>query len=327
MPHRATVAQGVQLGVEATPGTAVAANKQLLNFGLATTPNLEFNGFRPHGGKFKSSLVPGKDFTAATFEGLLTYSELSYLLSGCMAYAAPVQQGATTAYKWTHTPATYAEDTVKTYTFEQGGAVRAHKFDYGVIAGFGFEITRDAATISGSIFGQELTDGITLTASPTAIENTPVVPKHVSVYLDTTSGGLGGTKLSGVLKTQGSFESKYAMQWAVDAANASFRDSVESEPTAQMKLLVEADSAGMAHLATARLGQTRFIRVEAVSDQLAGTAIFYRMTFDFAGQVSAVGELGDSDGTYALEYTFDAVHDGAWGKALSFSEINKLTAL
>ena len=313
--------------METTPGTNVAANKRLMNMGLATTPNLEFNGFRPHGGKFKSSLVPGKDFTAASYDGLLTYSEIVYILSGLVSYAAPVQQGATTAYLWTHSPATYSEDVVKTYSFEQGSAARAHEFSYGVFSGVNIEITRDAATISGSIFGQGLVDGATLTSSPTAIENTPVVPKHVSVYVDTTSAGLGATKYTKVLKSTAKFEGKYGMQWAVDAANTSFKDAVETEPSGQVTLQVETDSTGMGLLGVARLGQTRFIRIEAISDQLAGTAFPYKMTLDFAAQVSGISELTDADGTYAIEYTFDAVHDGTWGKAMSWAFTNKLTAL
>jgi hypothetical protein len=317
----------VQLGVEATPGTAVAANKRLLNLGLATTPNLEFNGFRPHGAKFKSSLVPGKDFTAASYDGLLTYSEIVYLLSSLVGYAAPVQQGATTAWKWTHETLTYSEDTVKTFTFEQGSAARAHKFAFGQVTGLNMEITRDAATIGGAIVGQALSDGIALTGAPSAIENMPIVPKHVSVYLDSTSAGLGATKLLRVLKTNIALESKFGPLWAVDGANASFANVVETEPAGQFKLLVEADSAGMAHLVTARAGSTRFCRVEAVSDVLAGTAFPYKLTLDLAGQVSGVSELQDSDGTYAIEYTFDLVHDGTYGKALSWAAINKLTTL
>jgi hypothetical protein len=48
---------------------------------------------------------------------------------------------------------------------------------------------------------------------------------------------------------------------------------------------------------------------------------------DFAAQVSDVSELKDEDGTYALDFTFDMVHDGGWGKAFTWSETNKLTTL
>lgn len=313
--------------MESTPGTNVPANKRLMNMGLATTPNLEFNGFRPHGGKFKSSLVPGKDYTSASYDGILTYSEIVYILSSLMSYAAPVQQGATTAYLWTHSPNTYSEDVVKTYSIEQGSAARAHEFSYGVFQGMNLEITRDGCPISGSIFGRDLQDGITLTGSPTAIENTPVVPKHVSIYVDPTSGALGATKYAKVLKTTAKLEGKYGMQWAVDAANSSFKDAVETEPSGQISLQVETDATGMGLLGVARLGQTRFIRIEAVSDQFAGTAFPYKLTLDFAAQVSGISELTDADGTYAIEYTFDTVHDGGWGKAMSWAATNKLTAL
>lgn len=325
--ERATVTQGVQLGVEATPGTGVAANKYLANLGMSVQPDLNFNSFRPSGAKFKSNLVPGKDFSAVKLDGLVTYSEIVYLLSGLVSFAAPVQQGGTTAYKWTHSPITSSEDTIKTFTMEQGSAARAHKYAYGLVTGLDMEFTRDACSLSGSMIGQNLQDGITLTGSPSAVESMPVVPKHVSVFADNTSGGLGGTKLTRVLKAGVKLDARFAGLWAVDASNPSYGAHVETEPTAQFTLMVEADVNGMGLLTTARTPATKFVRIEAVSDQNAGAAFPYKLTLDMAGQVSSISEFSDQEGVYALEYTFDMVHDATFGKAFTFAATNKLTTL
>jgi hypothetical protein len=43
--------------------------------------------------------------------------------------------------------------------------------------------------------------------------------------------------------------------------------------------------------------------------------------------VSDVGNFSDEDGVYAIEWTFDMVHDGTWGKAFTVAVVNKVTAL
>lgn len=327
MPERAAVAQGLQIGVEATPGTLVAANKRLVNLSLTPGVNIEFNRSKPSGAKFASTSVPGKEMTLSKIEGITTYSELVYLLSSCCAYAAPVQQGGTTAYLWTHAMATSDEDAVKTLTFEQGSTARAHKAGYGVVTGLDFEFTREACTFGGSMMHTALSDGATLTGSPTSIENTPIVPKHVSVYSDTTAAGLGGTKLTRVLRAGVKIENRFGPVFTVDATNASYATTVELEPTCQLTLLLEADAAGMTPLSDARSVTSKFFRIEAVSDVLAGTALPYKLRFDMCGQVSSISEFQESDGVYAIEYTFDFTNDPTWGKASTFALTNKLTAL
>lgn len=329
MAERAAVTQGLQIGVETTPGTIVPANKTLLNLSLTPTASVQFNKFRPSGYKFATNEVPAKDMVQSKIDGLATYSEMVYLLSSLMSFAAPVQQTATTAYKWTHAIQTSLEDTVKTLSFEQGSSVRAHKAAYGLVTGLDFEFTRDAATFSGTMIHQALSDGIALTNAPTAIENKPIDPKHVTVYLDTASGSLGTTRLTRVLKAQLKIDSRFNPLWAVNDANSSYAAHVETLPTPQIVLLLEADSSGMGLLSDARAINTKFIRIAAVSNTFAdaGTTYPYSFTFDAAAQVSAISEFQDSDGVYAVEYTLDLVHDATWGKSNTCSLINKLTAL
>lgn len=328
MAERTSITQVVQVGVESTPGTAVAANRKLPSLQLGTSIEGDFTKTQAAGLKFPSIFSPGKEWSSAKFTAQPTYDELVYLLSSLVAYAAPTQQSSTTAYLWTHTPASAAEDTVKTFTVEQGSSVRAHKFAHGIVTELTLSGDRSKVELSGTFLGQQVTDGITLASSPTVVAQVPILPKEFDVYVDTASGSLGGTKLDRVLSWELSLKNRFSPLWTVDSAKSSWATVVETAVDATLKLRVAADSNGMGLLTPMRAGATRFARLKATSAALAGTAIPYSMTFDMAGQIgTAPGEIGDTDGVYAIDWTFNAVHDATWAKALTFAVINKLTAL
>jgi hypothetical protein len=234
----------------------------------------------------------------------------------------------TSARRWDFFPSSVAEDTVKTFTVEQGGVVRAHKFNYGLVTELELTLNRDGVEIGGSMIGQRLSDNIALTAGPTALPEVPILPTDLDVYIDTTSGGLGTTKQTRVLEATITVGDRFNPVWVLNSANTSFVAHVEAEPNAQLTLLMEADVQGMAPLALARAGTTRFIRVAATSPTLAGAATeVYSLKWDAACKVSEPGEFSDEDGVYAMEWTMDMCHDVTWGFAMKVALVNKETAL
>jgi hypothetical protein len=46
-------------------------------------------------------------------------------------------------------------------------------------------------TLGGAAIGQNIQDNITMTASPTGVEDVPILPTHLDVYVDNTSAGSG----------------------------------------------------------------------------------------------------------------------------------------
>ncbi|MCE7982542.1 MAG: hypothetical protein DYG89_15230 [Caldilinea sp. CFX5] len=326
MPERASISQVVQIGVEVTPGTAVAANRKLNATQISPSIQTAVKMYRPLGGKFATVGAQGKEWTQAGVEGQMVYTDIVYPLSSILNYAAPVQQGVTAAYKWTFTPSQSAEDTAKTYSVEVGSAVRAHEMVYGIFDSWGYALSRDEIKVKGSMIGQRLIDGITLTASPTEIALQPVLPTEVSVYLDATAAGLGTTKLLRVFGYDYEIASKVGPVWAIDAAQTSWAAHVELEPKAQFKLLLAADAVGMGLLTQLRAGTKRFIQVKAVGPVIAAphTWLFQH---SLCGIVTGVSEFKDQDGVYAIEWTFDQVHDATWGKSTEIQVNNTLTTL
>lgn len=326
MPERSSLSQGVQLGVEVTEGVSVGANRKLQAAGFALSPNLETNRFRPMGQKYDSLVTPGKEWTAVDVSGVGTYEEIIFLLSSVLTATTPTVVG-TTGQQWAFAPSSVAEDTVKTFTVEQGGTVRAHRAAGVVLTDFGITWNKDAVELSGSGMGQLFTDGITMTPTPTVVPLVPILPTQIDVFLDPTFATLGTTKLLRVLEGELSLGSRFGPVWVLNSANPSYVARVETEPDATFRLLLEADPAGMALLTTARAGSTAFIRVVATGGTIGAGPAVYKAQFDLACKVEDIGSLDDSDGVYAVEYNTRLVHDNALGGALKVTIVNSQTSL
>ena len=327
MAERATLTQGVQLGVETTSGTAVSADKKLNSTSIETKVMAEIEPYRPMGTKYATTEILGKEWSEFDIEGVGSYNDSVYLFASCLAAPTSTQQAATTAYLHEFEPSSTAEDTVKTYTIEHGSSVRAHKLAYGIITEVEFEFTRDGVAVSGSGMGQQTSDGITLTSSPTSVAEKPMLPTDVDVYYDTTSGGLGGTKLTRALSATITVSDRFGPLWVLNSANDSFVATLETEPTAEVAVMVEADTQGMGLLTDMRDTSTNFLRVTSTSSDEAGTGYPYLWQWDAAVKIKEIGEFSDEDGVYAIEWTFDMVHDPTWGKAMYVAVTNQLTTL
>lgn len=335
MAERSTITQSVQIGVENTPGVAVAANKRLGSMGFAIGPQTEFKGLRPIGQKYPSLQILGKEWAEADLEGSPVYTELPYAFASLInsPTVSQIMDGATAtgAYMWTFESNTYGDDSPMTFTVEQGSSFRAHRVSNCILTEYSMEWSREEIELSGTWLARALEDGITLTPSPTALGQIPVKPADLSVYLDSSPGQLGETKMLRALKGEFTVEDRYAPLWVVDAAQPSFVSTIESEPTVEFKMTQMADEQAMQSLLAMRGGNTVFLRLEGVGPVIftpaTGDPIRHRMVIDIAGQVSDVAPFDDEDGVYAIEWTFSAVHDPVWGRAFRAQVVTTTSTL
>lgn len=332
MPEKSALSQRVQVGVETTPGTAVAANKLLQSLSIKPGAKVEIDSFRPAGSKWPTLTVLNKEWVEAGIEGKPTYDEIVYLLSSVLDVATittPV--GATTARLWTFDPSSSSDDAPKTYTVEVGasGATDGVQFDAGIVTGIELSASRDSVEVSGSMLGSAMVTGHTMTAAPTALPLFPIQPGQVCVYLDTTSAALGSTRLTRAFTVNISVDDRHSPVWALDCTQAGYAATVEGEPSGEVTLLMAFDAAGIGQVAKYRAGDTQFMRLEATGAEVdSGVAITKRrLTWDVALKCTDVGEFSDEDGIYAIEYTFAIVHDATWGRAMKVEVVNSTAAL
>ena len=337
MAERSAITQSCQIGLETVPGTLVACPKRLGSMGISPGPAIDSTKLRPTGTKYPVAQILGKEWTEADLDGSAVYTELPYawasVLSAPTVSAITDAGDPTGATRWLFTSNTYGDDAPKTFTVEQGSAFRAHRFGNGIITEYSWEWSRGEIELGGSMLGKAIEDGVTLTASPTMLPQVPVRPADLSVYMDGSSGALGTTKLLRTLKGEFTVGDRYNPLWVVDAAQTSFVSTVEGEPTVEFKMTQMADAAGMASLVAMRNGTTKFLRLQGTGPNIytgsGGSPLIvnHQCTIDMAGQVSDVSPFDEEDGVFALEWTFTAVHDPTWAKALQVEVITTTSAL
>jgi hypothetical protein len=273
--------------------------------------------------------VANKEWSEFTIQpSALTYTEFVYLLAAGIGFAAPIADG-TNGKKWIAALADSGASTLKTLTIEQGSSIRAEKAAYGHLTSLSYSISRDAVEVSAAGAAQRITDGITMTASPTEIALKPVSPATVDIYLDTAHGALGTTKLLNVISFEYTMADRLGQMWPVNSANSSFGYIVERRSINSMvKIAAVADAEGMAFLAQWRAGTTKFLRVKALGDAIAGgTPSQYTFQHDMAVQVARLTDKKLDDDAVLVEFELVIVGDSGWGKAQEFTVINELAAL
>lgn len=323
MAERSTVNTLTQIGPETTPGTPVAASKRFVGLNIIPEIQVENRLFRPEGRKYPTLQQLNKEWVTARYDGIPCFAELAYIFNGLLGAVTPTQIGTSAFWKWVFTPSQTALATLKTFTFEHGSPERALQFAYGVFSEFTLDFNRSDVMIGGSILGQKISDGFSMT-SASDLEQMPIVADQLSVYADNTWATLGTTKLTALVSGKVSIAGTWNPFWVVDSALTSFKALVEKPPTAQITLMLEADAQGMGLLTTMRGEATKFIRIKTPATVGAQD---YLLQIDAAVKITKPNAFSDQDGVYAIEFVSDVVYDATGTKALEITLQNKVSAL
>lgn len=332
---RASVNQQVQIGPEVTPGTPVAAGKLLVAFTWTMGLKPTTKQFRGTGRQYPSASELLTEMSSGKISGPGDFAQIAYPLSSL--WGAPTftaHSPSITAFDLAWTPplvGSYASS-AKTYTVQVGDSIDAEQYAFVVFTGFGYSFDRkQEVTVEGDLIAQTFSDGATLTSNPTEVEQSPMVGAQFSIYLDPTSGALGTTQLTDPLKVDFKASGYYDPYWPINRAAASFTNIVDKEKKHELKLVLEANSTGIAVKGTyLETGDRAYVRVSGQGPLIdAGNSVHASMQHDMAVFCSEVAEFSDVDGVYAVEYTFQVAEDTAWspGLAQKFTLTNLLSAL
>lgn len=160
---RATLYQGIQIGIESTPGTQVPATRRLINLELLQTPQIPVKTVRYQGFKGAGGTQKGQRHTEAKFNGVMDYSLLPYLASLAWGSGNPTTANGGTTWHWN--PNSVDPITPLSATIEQGSSVGAEKFGYATLMDLAFKWSREDASIEGTMFGQAQVRGATMTTN------------------------------------------------------------------------------------------------------------------------------------------------------------------
>lgn len=160
----------------------------------------------------------------------------------------------------------------------------------------------------------------------TALALSPIVPEHVSVYIDAASGNIGTTKITNLTEIKVELE-RYDMFWPIDAAVSSFKEHVETPITGKVSMKGEAAGTFANLMQALRAGATRFVRVQAIDPVAYDTGEYRTFRHDFAIKLASPGDMGDESGVLTTNFEAEIAYDGTWGKATQLYIKNELSAL
>ena len=326
MTERSDVVEGLQIGVESTPGTAVAANRKIRFWDARPQLQTESESRRPMGIKWPVAEVPTREWVQWQVESnAVDYTDITYLLASLLTNPVSAQIAATSGYTHTFTPAVGALDAPRTLTIEQGQAARAHRAAFGMCTELVLEISRTGVSLRGQLVSRALEDDFTLTGSPLDLAERPTLPNEWSIYSDTTSAGLGGTKLGRIISARITLGNRFSPVWAIDAAESSWADRVEAVPTGEVELMLAMDASAGTLLADLRNRVRKFWRFDGQggTDSIEAGAD-YVFAIDGAFDVRNFQEIGEDNGLVVGRCTLGLATDTTWGKAIEIALNNTL---
>lgn len=307
----------VQIGLEGTAGTAVAAIAQLLGQGylqemIERDRGNEARGLRATAGP----LITLARWTEMKFAGDLTPHDLLFPL--CMGLKGDPAISGSGPYVWTFDPALTAAPTLKSATIEcrHTDGTTAHVYvesQFNYCTGFkvSFGGAKARAKMEFSTVGRaRQSSTLTAAISPLTNRDTAIMVGGLAAhYIDDAGASLGTTQLTGIVRS---------VDWEVNTGiapdftqdNRSGLDHggiVLSNITGKVRVVLELDANGALEYADWRGNTRRFIRskVEISSDYI----IQLNAAVDFTSAV--ISEDGD---TKIVTLDGEMAYDTTWGK-------------
>lgn len=159
MSDRFTINQQIQLGVETTPGVAVACPIRLRTVEIHPSIKAEFKRHRTEGSKRANTVVVSKEWTEASIDGLATYTEIGYLLSSLVSKPKTSGLGSGVFQHVFASSDTVADD-LQSYTVQFGRGNACEQMSFGMVQSLTFKSTRDDVHMSGTLYGRALKDSV-----------------------------------------------------------------------------------------------------------------------------------------------------------------------
>jgi hypothetical protein len=320
MAHGIYDLRKTQIGLEATPGTLVAATQQLVGEAVYT-PQIErvFDSKRPSGVR----ATPDSDGGIITRKGSrlalsqdLSYEEILYpLLCGVNNDAAPTGSG---PYVWTMEPVLSGVATPKTATIEvviDDGATQHYEREFGYAVCESFDINLAAgslAKIDSTWFGRA-EQSSTFTAALTPVTGRSPIPSDLfGLYIDSSWANLGTTQISTFIRSLNlHIDQGVRPGHALDArADLDFTHLLHGSFSGTLSATVEHTADAATEIGNWRSGTPVFVQLIATD----GTKI---VQLDMAAVYTSPPVFSEDEGVELVSFELQLEYDATGGKIFS----------
>lgn len=324
----------IQIGQEATPGTAVAATAIWRGVGtIEDTREMVFP--EEHVGfvaPLDRSYQPKLEGALAFDETPATFQQLPYVLAGSVASVLSGAADGTGSGKiYAYPFPTTTRGTFKTFTLEGGDDQQEEEFKHGFVTDF--ELSGEAFAawmLTANWMGQEVTPStFTGALSLNAVEE--ILFSKTKLYIDAIGGTIGTTQITGTLLKAGLSVVSGLRPVPVGDGNL-FYSSVDRKlkPEVLLTLTLEHNASAVAQLANFRAETPVLLRLDCQGSALgmAGTTYtFHTLRIDLAGVWENFGKIDEQDGDDIREGVFRAGYNLTAAQFATITVVNEVAAL
>jgi hypothetical protein len=274
-------------------------------------------------------LVSGSDPWTITFREALERTPLALTASGASLTGpdspytvTPASTAASAARRWYFLPSMTAADSVKNFTLEKGSGSNGGKCPWFQVTDLALDFAMKGCDLKLEGFGQEYTDGITMTADPTDIAVAAVSPDNVDIYVGDSILGLTNI---GAFKGSWSLKDRMKPVFKLDADEPSYSDTVEAKFQQNAQIVLEQASTANGFMTDLRNKTTKYCRIVATGGSIESGYVYrIQITFPFKFRNP---KRGDNEGVYSGTYDLEPIYNSTFGGSIEIVVENALTAL
>lgn len=324
----------IQVGKEATPGTAVAATD--LWRGIGTIEDARETIFPAE----DIGLLSGTDrtyvpkvYAKLAFEPVeATFEQLPIILTaGIKALTTGVADGSGSDFIYAYPFATNAQATCTAFTLEGGDDQQEEEFAYGFVESFKLTgISGEAIKMSAEWGGRQVAPS-TFTGSIAAPTVSTILFQDAKLYIDAASSTFGTTvKANTFLGFDLDFKTGLTPVWTGEG-NKYFSFTKMAMPEVLLKVTFEYDAISVAEKAAWRAETPRLMRIAVTDDTAFTTAgtTYAARTFiiDVAGKWEKFDKIGEKDGNDIVDGTLRGRYNATAADFGKFIVVNERSTI
>lgn len=322
----------LQLGREATAGTAVAATTIWRGMGTLKDARpvekppedvgLLMPTTRAYIPKYEASL--SMDSVPATFQQLL------HILEAGIQTATPAADGPGSDYIYTYLFPTSTVPTIKTYTIEGGDNQQAEEMEYAFVQSFSLSgNSGEGLMMSSEWVGRQIVN-TTFTGALSIPTVEEILFQKLKLYIDDVGSGFGSTLISNtLLSVTLDYETGLIPKFTADG-ELYFSFVQSTAPNVTLKMTFEHNSDAVLEKTDFRNNTVRAVRLIAEGSAFGTPGTTYSnhtLIVDVPGVYTEFSSLGETDGNDIYEVTLQVGYDGTLATAGQIVVVNELSAV
>lgn len=323
----------LQLGLESTPGTAVAATARWRGSGLLedASPYKFSEEDVAYVSGLDRSYKPGLLAKLAMQSAPLTFEQFGYVgAAGIKNVVSGSADGSGSDFIYAYTFPTTAVNTIKTYTIETGDDQQEEEAEYCFVEGF--KITgkpNEALMLSADWLGRQVSPS-SFTGSLSLVAVEEVLFNKGKLYIDAVGGTIGGTQKSSTFIGMQLSVKTGAIAVFTGDGSLYFTFHKMTMPEVLLDITFEHDSTSVTEKANWRAQTARQIRLDFDGNALTtpGTSFSTKkFRIDLAGKWEKFDVIDEINGNDIVKGTFRARYNATAALFAEIKVVNESSAL